>query len=51
MSFLNFLDEILSISMHMQLYFKIFHKVEEIGPGSLLPNFDLGKVSTNDKLH
>ena len=51
MSIRNLLDGILSISMFMQQFIKIFHSVQEIGPFSLFQNLALGKASTDDKYH
>ena len=51
MSFDNLMGYILSISMCMQNFIKIFHAVQEIAPLSLLQNLELGKASTNEKYH
>ena len=42
---------ILSISVYMRNVLKLFHKVQGIGPVSFLQNLDLGKASTDGKLH
>ena len=47
MSFDNLMVYILSISMCMQNFIKIFHSVQEIAPLSLFQNLELGKASTN----
>ena len=61
MIFDNLLGYILSISMRMQNFIKIFqtvkefinifHSVQEIRPFSLFQNLALGKASTDDKCH
>ena len=51
MAFDNTLGYILSISMRMQNFIKIFHSVQEIGPVSLIQNLDLVIASTDLKCH
>ena len=51
MSFDNLMGYILSISMCMQNFIKIFHSVQEIAPLSLFQTLELGKTSTNEKCH
>ena len=51
MSFDYLMDFIMSVSMCMQDFIKIFHSVQEIGPLSLLQNMELGKASTDEKCH
>ena len=50
-SFRNLLVWILSISMFVQKFIKMFHSVQEIGPFSIFQNLALGKASTDDKYH
>ena len=49
MSFDNVVGYILSISICMQNFIKIFHSVQEMGPFSLFQNLELGKTSTDEK--
>ena len=51
MSFPKLLGYILSISIFIQTFIKIFHSVQQIGPFSLFQNLALGKASTDDKCH
>ena len=51
MSFDYLMAYIMSISMCMQNFIKIFHSVQEIGPFSLFQNLELGKASTDEKCH
>ena len=51
MSFDYLMGYIMSISMCMQNFIKIFHSVQEIVLFSLFQNLALGKASTNDKCH
>ena len=51
MSFDYLMNYILSISMCMQNFIKIFHSVQEIGPFSLFQNLEFGKASTDEKCH
>ena len=50
-SFDNLIGYILSISMCMQNFIRIFHSVQEIAPLLLFQNLELGKASTNEKCH
>ena len=50
MAFGNPVGWILSISMCMPNFIKIFHTAQEIGPVSLFQNVDLRKVSTVEKI-
>ena len=51
MIFDNLLGYILSVSMCMQTFITIFHSVQTTWPFSLFQNLELGKTSTNEKLH
>ena len=51
MTFNNLLAYILSISMCMQNFIKIFHSVQEIGPFSFFQNLEIGNALTDDKYH
>ena len=50
-SFYNLIGYILSISMCMQNFVKIFFTVLKIGPFSLFQNLELGRASTDKNCH
>ena len=51
MSFDYLMGYIMSISVCMQNFMRMFHSVQEKGPFSLFQNLALGKASIDDKCH